>query len=152
MKKYWSVLVLLLAILACKEVYETPPQAMLQATILNSVTKKSLTPKVTLWGAGLDSLWIYETDLNILTLPLNNSDTAYYNLALDSKTGTLTFYYETLLKYASMETGFYYEFKLKKVISNHSRIDSIQITDSLVTKNWHENIILYTRPLSAGTN
>ncbi len=152
MKRFWSVLLFLFMIMACKEVYETPPQALLQASILNSSTKKTMNSTITLFGVGLDSLWLYETDLSTIMFPLNGTDTSKFIIALDSKTDTLTFYYKTIQKYASMETGFYYEFMLKEIKSSHSRIDSIQITDSLVTKSWHENIKLYIRPLSAGTN
>ena len=51
-----------------------------------------------------------------------------------------------------METGFYYEYKLKSVESTHNRIVSIDITDSLVTTKWHENIKLNIRPLPVGGN
>ena len=47
---------------------------------------------------------------------------------------------------------FYYEYKLRNIDFSQNRIDSILITDSLVTKTWHENIKLYIRPLPSGSN
>jgi hypothetical protein len=41
---------------------------------------------------------------------------------------------------------------LKSINYTNNRIDSISITDSLVTKKWNENIKLYLSPLATGNN
>jgi hypothetical protein len=85
-------------------------------------------------------------------LPLSANDTTSFLISFDSHIETVTFIHETYQKYASMESGFYFEFKLRLIDHTKNRIDSIQIIDSLVTTKWHENIKLYIRPLPVGGN
>jgi hypothetical protein len=143
---------ILIAAIACKEVFEAPPQALLKATLLNSTTKKSISSVVTAHGYGVDSILYKDSTLTELILPLSANNKTIFLISFDSTIDTITFTHETSMKYASMETGFYNEFKLKSINFTKSRIDSIQITDSLVTKTWHENIKLYLRPLPSGSN
>ncbi|MDP2335219.1 MAG: DUF6452 family protein [Bacteroidota bacterium] len=150
MKRFLYLISALIFITACKEVFETPPQSLLKASLVNSSTKNALTSSVTVQGTGLDSLWVYETSMTEMMLPLSSNDTTSFLISLDSKIDTVTFLHVTYQKYISMESGFYFEYKLHSIDYSHNRIDSIQIIDSLVTKNWHENIKLYIRPLPAG--
>ncbi|MFY9152471.1 MAG: DUF6452 family protein [Prolixibacteraceae bacterium] len=152
MKRFLYLIIILITIFACKEVFEAPPQALLKATLLNSSTENAMSSDVIVRGLGLDSVWLSEFSIKEFKLPLSTKDTTIFLISLDSKIDTVTFIHETTQKYASMETGFYYDFKLKAIKSTQNRIDSIQIIDSLVTKNWHENIKLYIRTLSAGGN
>lgn len=152
MKRIVYLVFLLIAATACKEVFEAPPQALVEATLLNSTTDATITSVVSVQGVGLDSLFYKETSLSQIILPLSNEDTTSFLISFDSQTDTVRFIHKSTLSYASMETGFYNEYKLLDVDSSHNRIDSIQITDSLVTKTWHENIKLYIRPLSTGSN
>jgi len=152
MKQLLYLICILIVVTACKEVFEVPPQAMIQASFLDSSTKKILKSTVTVQGIGRDSLWVYETNLSAIMLPLSVNDTTSYFISFDSKIDKISFIHTSSIKYASMETGFYYEYKLKTIDYSHNRIDSIQITDSLITTKWHENIKLYIRPLPAGTN
>lgn len=152
MKRFFYLMCILTVVAACKEVFETPPQALLKASLVNSSTKDALTSNVTVLGIGLDSLWVYNTGMKEIMLPLSANDTTSYLVSFDSKIDTITFIHETDQKYISMESGFYFEFKLRSIDYSHNRIDSIQITDSLVTKKWHENIKLYIRPLPVGGN
>lgn len=152
MKRFLQLICILIVISACKEVFDAPPQALLQASLLNSVTKKALTSNVSVLGIGLDSLWIKETSESVIMLPLSSNDTTKLLILFDSHIDTLTFIHETYHKYASMESGFYFEFKLHSIDHTKNRIDSIQIIDSLVTQKLHENIKLYIRPLPVGGN
>ncbi|MBL7972992.1 MAG: hypothetical protein JNL03_15850 [Prolixibacteraceae bacterium] len=152
MKRIIYLIGILIAVTACKEVFEKPPQALLQASFLNSSTKKMLELKVAAIGMGQDSLWISETSLQKILLPLSAKDTTSFIFSFDSKIDTITFFHKTKPTYDSMDTGFYFEFKLDSIDFTQNRIDSIQISDSLVTQNWHENIKLYIRPLPAGSN
>ena len=152
MKRIVYLVFLLIAAIACKEVFEAPPQALVEATLLNSTTDATITSVVSVQGVGLDSLFYKETSLSEVILPLSNEDTTSFLISFDSQTDTVRFIHKATLNYASMETGFYNEYKLLDVDFSHNRIDSIQITDSLVTKTWHENIKLYIRPLSSGSN
>lgn len=146
MKRIAYLILILIAATACKEVFDAPPQSLLQATLLNSTTDKTITSVVTAYGAGLDSLFYKDEKLNEILLPLSPDDTTRFLISFDSEVDTVTFIHETSVKYASMETGFYYEFKLKKIDYTKNRIDAIEIADSLVTKKLHENIKLYIRP------
>ena len=152
MRRYLYLIFFLMIAAACKEVFEAPPQSLLQASLLNSETNKAITPRISVIGAGLDSLWIYQEDLSSFLLPLSQKDTTTFLISFDSYIDTLTFFHETRLKYASMETGFYFDYKLDSIAFTHTRIDSILITDSLITTKWNENIKLYIRPLPAGGN
>ena len=131
---------------ACKETFEAPPKALLKATLLNSSTNTSILPKVTALGIGLDSLFYKDESLSELILPLSPNNTTSFVISFDSTIDTITILHETSMKYASMESGFYNEYKLQNIGFSKNRIDSILITDSLVTKTWHENIKLYIHP------
>jgi len=85
-------------------------------------------------------------------LPMTIKDTTRFIIWLDSKSDSITFVHETTRKYDSMETGFYYEYKLQSVRFTQNRIDSVEIIDSLVTTKWNENIKLYIHPLPAVGN
>ncbi len=111
-----------------------------------------MSPSITLLGVGLDSLLFREESMFDVLLPLTIKDTTRYIIWVDSKSDSITFVHETTQKYASMESGFYYEYKLRSVIFTHNRIDSIKIVDSLVTTKWNENIKLYIHPLSVVSN
>jgi hypothetical protein len=152
MKQFLYLIGILIVVTACKEVYEAPPQAMLQASFYNSTTNKPVSSQATVQGIGLDSLLVYETSINEVLLPLTVKDTTHYIIWFDSKSDFITFIHETTLKYASMESGFYYEYKLRSVGFTQNRIDSVEIIDSLVTTKWHENIKLYIHPLSVSGN
>lgn len=152
MKRFFYLSGILFLLMACEEVYETPPQSLLQVSFLNSETEKDISTKITVWGVGLDYLWVKDTTLQEILLPLSANDTTSYLISFDSVIDTVTFIHETTRKYESMETGLYYEYQLQSIDFTNNRIDSIQITDSLVTKKWNENITLYLRPLSAGGN
>jgi hypothetical protein len=152
MRRFFYLIGILIIAGACKEVYDVPPQAMLQVSFVNSATENKMSSKVTAWGIGTEQLLVKDSVLQGMIFPLSPTDTTVYMISLDSFTDTITFIHETTLKYASMETGFYYEYKLHAINYSNNRIDTIHIVDSLVTKKWHENIKLYLHPLSAGSN
>jgi hypothetical protein len=152
MKRFLIVVLIVLNLAACKEVFEAPPKALLLASFYHSVTKKSIEPEVTLVGVGVDSVLFDQEKASGILLPLAETDTSRFIIWLDSKSDSISLFYKSTLKYESMESGFYYEYKLKSVIFTQNRIDSIEIKDSLVTTKWHENIKLYIRPLPAGSN
>ena len=58
MKRVVYLIFFLIAAVACKEVFEAPPQALLKATLLNSATKNATTSVVTARGIGLDSIFV----------------------------------------------------------------------------------------------
>lgn len=152
MKRFIVPLLILLGIIGCKEVFEAPPQAILLATFYNSTTKAAMSPTVTVQGVGRDSLLFDEEPMFNVLLPLTIKDTTCYMIWLDSKADSITFVHQTTQKLASVETGFYYEYKLLSVAFTQNRIDSIIIADSLVTTQWNENIKLYIQPLPVSSN
>lgn len=152
MKRFFYLVSFLILVSACKEVFEAPPQSLLQASLVNSSTGNALSSTVTVLGIGVDSYLVKDSTLKAILLPLSPTDTTIYQISLDSDTDTITLIHDKIMEYVSMDSGLYYEFVLKSVYSTHNRIDSIQISDSLVTKKWNENIKLYIRPLPAGSN
>ena len=152
MKQFMLLIGILFIASACKEIYELPPQSMLQATITNQTTNLPMTSQVTYKGIGQDSLYVSATSVNLITFPLSTKDTTNFIVSLDSKVDTISFIHTSTQRYGSMETGFYYDYKLNSIKSTHHRILSIDITDSLVTTIWHENIKINILPLPAGGN
>jgi hypothetical protein len=147
MKQIVYLIFILFALSACKEVFEAPPQAFLKANLMNSKTNKTISSMITSQGIGIDSFLYKNVSRDMVLFPLSTKDTSRFLISFDSIIDTITFFHNTSMKYASMESGFYNEFKLVKIGFSRNRIDSILITDSLVTKTWHENIKLYIRPL-----
>jgi len=152
MKRVVYLIVILITAVACKEVFEAPPQALLKAMLLNSTTGEATSSTVSIRGIGLETYLFKDTALSILNLPLSANNKSSFQISFDSKIDTITFIHKDSMKYASMDTGFYNEYKLKSINFTKNRIDSILISDSLVTKTWHENIKIYLRPLPPGGN
>lgn len=152
MKRFFNLILVLIITNSCKEVYDLPPQAFLQASFLNSATKATVTHKVTAWGAGQEYLLVKDSVLQRILLPLSANDTTIFLISFDTKIDTISFIHQTIQKFASMESGFYFEYKLQSIDYTHNQIDSILITDSLVTKKWNENIKLYLSPFAVGGN
>ena len=146
MKQVIYLIILLITATACKEVYEAPPQSLLRATILDSTTGGTTTPTVSVCGIGIEPYLLIDTTLSVLNLPLSANNESGFLITFDSISDTITFTHDTSMKYASMESGFYNEYKLHHIDFSKHRIDSILITDSLVTKTLHENIKLYIHP------
>ncbi|MGE5395866.1 MAG: DUF6452 family protein [Candidatus Saccharibacteria bacterium] len=150
MKQFVYLIGFLLLALACKETFEAPPQSLLVASIYNSKTNKTMSPVATAQGVDNRMVLFGDTTVSSILFPLTFKDTTRYIVWLDATSDSLTFVHQAIKKYDSMETGFYYEYKLLSVRFTSNRIDSVKITDSLVTKKWNENIKLYIHPLPAG--
>lgn len=146
MKRFLYLICILTVAMACKEVFEPPPQALLQATFYNSSTKLAISSLVLAQGVGIDSPVFRDSVRFNMLFPLTIKDTTRYIIWLDSKSDSITFIHETKQKYASMETGFFYEYKLLSVRFTKNKIDSIKIVDPLITTKWNENIKLYIKP------
>jgi hypothetical protein len=152
MKRFVYLIGLLILALACKETFEAPPQSMLVGSFYNSVTNKEISPVTTAQGVDNPVVLWGDTAISKILLPLTFKDTTRYILWLDATSDSLTLVHQAKRKYASVETGFYYEYKLLSVRFTKNRIDSVRITDSLVTKKWNENIKLYIHPLPNSGN
>lgn len=152
MKRFLYLIGFLLLAVSCEEVFEAPPQSFLLASFYNSATNQTMSPVTMVQGVGAEGLLFGDTAISKMLLPLTSRDTTRYVIWLDSTSDSLTFIHETTQKYASVESGFYYEYKLLAVEHTQNRIDSIRIIDSLVTTKWNENINLYIHPLPAGNN
>ena len=152
MKRFVYLIGFLILAMACKETFEAPPQSLLVASIFNSTTDKAMSPVTTAQGVD-NSLFLFgDTAVSKILFPLTFKDTTRYIVWLDATSDSLTFVHQAFKKYDSVETGFYYEYRLLSVRFTQNRIDSVKITDSLVTKNWNENIKLYVHPLPSGSN
>lgn len=152
MKKILYSLFFVAAIVACRDLYDAPPQALLEVKITNVDTLSNRIPKVSVYGVGQDSIWIYQEQTNVFRLPLSVKETTSFVLLLDSIADTLTIKHSNELIFESAESGFYNEYKILDVGHSLNRIDDYEVTDSMVTKNWHENIELYILSLPAGDN
>ena len=137
MKRFIYLTFVLILVNACKEVYEIPPQAFVKAYFLNSSTKAAISQKVTAWGSGQEYLWVKDSLLQKILLPLSSNDTTSFVISFDSKIDTITFIHQTMQKFDSMESGFYFEYKLQSIDYTNNQIDSILISESLVTKKWN---------------
>lgn len=151
MKSIACLVFFLLVATACKEVFDAPPTSRMKASLKNSETKKDTSSVITILALGRDSLFYNQEKASSFILPLSPDQSTAFLITFDGVKDTIIFLHETMIRYASMESGFYNEFKLKQLTTTHHKISSIQITDSLVTNTLHENIKLYIRPLPAGS-
>ncbi|WP_321287269.1 DUF6452 family protein [uncultured Sunxiuqinia sp.] len=145
------ILILVGFAISCDEVYESPPHAFLEVSLENIDSLDASKPKVTVYGIGREDT-IYNETTDLFLLPLSMEETTSFVLLLDSIADTLIITHENELIFESAETGFYNEFKILDVDHTFNRIDSYDVTDSLVTKNWHENIKFYINPLPNNAN
>lgn len=152
MKKPIYSLLLLVWLLACEDNFEEPPQALLEVTIVSTDTLDTSIPLVSAYGVGMDSLWVDQVQASMFRLPLSTQTSSSFVLLLDSIADTLTIFHENELMFESAETGFYHQHKIIDIEHTFNRIDDYEVTDSLVTKNWNENIQLYVNPLPSGNN
>ena len=94
--------------------------------------------------------------LNIVYLPFRNSanETSYVfhytqqDISGDEYNDTLTFGYESLPYFASEECGAMYRYDIKRLDYTRHLIDSVVITDSLITNTDVERIKIYFRTSS----
>lgn len=149
MKRLLYPILFMVAIAACTEVYDSPPQALLEVSIEYSEPDVTSTPKVSVYGLEQDSIWIYQEELTTFRLPLAMHNNSNFVVLLDSVADTLNIFHNNELKYESMESGFYNEHWILDIEHTLHRIDSVVVVDSAVTKNWHENIQLYINTLAA---
>ncbi|WP_339737237.1 DUF6452 family protein [uncultured Sunxiuqinia sp.] len=152
MRKILYSLFLVTAIVACQDLYDAPPQALLEVKLINEDTLSTHVPKVSVYGVDQDSIWIYQVKTDVFRLPLSLEETTSFVLLLDSIADTLTIRHSNELIFESAESGFYHEFKILDVGHSFNQIDDYEVTDSMVTKNWHENIELYIFSLPADDN
>jgi len=152
MRKFTIFLLLISIWVACKDVYDAPPQALLEVNVQYSNPNVNTIPKISAYGVDQDSIWIYQEQTQTFRLPLRPYDFTSFVLLIDSVADTLTIYHKTVLTYESLESGFYNEHWLDSLEFTANRIDSIAVTDSAITKNWHENIKLYIGPIPTVNN
>ena len=152
MKQIAFLILFILVATACKEVFDIPPQSRVKANLLNSKTKETISSVVTIKPVEHDSIFYNAESTATFILPLSPELSTSFQVTFDSVIDTITFYHTATTRYESMESGLYYEYKLKQVSSSLNRIASIQITDSLVTNTLHENIKIYIRPLPTSSN
>ena len=94
--------------------------------------------------------------LNIVYLPFRNSanETSYVfhytqqDISGDEYNDTLTFGYESLPYFASEECGAMYRYDIKRLDYTRHLIDSVVITDSLITNTDVERVKIYFRTSS----
>jgi hypothetical protein len=152
MKKAFYIFFLAFVAIACDESFDAPPKALLEVKLVNVDTLDTSSPLISVYGVGLDSLWIDSVSTNTFRLQLGTGLSSSFVLLLDSIADTLTVYHENELIFESAESGFYYQYKIQDIEHTSHRVDDYEVTDSLVTKNWHENIQLYINPLPADGN
>jgi len=152
MKQLFSAILIFLILAGCKETFDTPPQAQLVVKVSYTSETTSEVPVISAYGAGQDSIWIYQETTSEFNLPLSINESSSFVVLFDSIPDTLTIFHESTLNYESIESGFYYEYWIKNIRHTYNRIDSVVVLDSAVTQFWNENIELYINDLPADTN
>ncbi|PTN08772.1 DUF6452 family protein [Mangrovibacterium marinum] len=151
MKQFFFSIILIVATVACKEVYDTPPESRVQLGLYYTNEDNSDTPLLTTYGLGQDSIWYDAENTDSFLLPLSDAGVSTFVVLIDSVADTLQIQYTPQVTYESMESGFYYTFWIQTVMSTANKIDKIFLTDTLVNENWHENIQLYLNDSTAFT-
>jgi hypothetical protein len=149
MKQLFSIVLVILALIGCDETFDTPPRSVLAALVKYSSGATNVSPVISAYGVGQDSILIKQEQTNEFNLPLSTSESSSFVILFDSIPDTLTVVHENTINYESIESGFYYEYLIKNTSHTYNRIDSIVVLDSAVTHFWNENITLYINDLPA---
>ena len=152
MKHIFQFLILLFIAAACKEVFDRPPQSLVQVGLYGIDTQTALSTLVSIHGLNQDSVWIDGESLSVFQLPLDQSGQAIFVLLMDSVADTITINYSSELAYESMESGFYTTHNIQSFSNTWNKIDSVSVTDTVVISTWHENIQLYLNDSTAVTS
>ncbi len=151
MRHFFSLIMIILAIVACEETFNNPPRSELVARVEFSSGAANPDPFISVYGAGQDSIWISQIQTREFNLPLSTLESTSMVVLFDSIADTLTIVHENTINYESVESGFYYEYWIKNISHTFNRIDSLVVLDSAVTQTWNENIKLYITDLPADT-
>ncbi|MGV8138742.1 MAG: DUF6452 family protein [Mangrovibacterium sp.] len=151
MRHFFSLVMIILAIVACEETFNNPPRSELVARVEFSSGAANPDPFISVYGAGQDSIWISQIQTREFNLPLSTLESTSMVVLFDSIADTLTIVHENTINYESVESGFYYEYWIKNISHTFNRIDSLVVLDSAVTQTWNENIKLYITDLPADT-
>lgn len=151
MKHFFSFIMVIMAVAACEETFDNPPRSELVAQIEFSSGTENPDPYISVYGVGQDSIWISQVQTKEFNLPLSTAESTSLVILLDSIADTLTIVHENTINYESVESGFYYEYRIKNIGHTFNRIDSLIVLDSAVTQTWNENIKLYITDLPADT-
>ena len=151
MKQVFFLLIILMALTTCREIFDTPPQPRLGATIKYS-SGASGSPLISAFSTVVDSIWINAERLSTISLPLNINSTTELIILIDSVADILEFTHDYSINYESMESGFYYTWELSKLAFTTNRIDSILVHNPIVTEKWNENITIYINDLPDDTD
>lgn len=144
MKKIFGYLLFLFIATACEEIYTIPPQSQVQINFYaldeESQTISSKSTLLSIKGLNNDSVWTAATTTSSFVLPLGNSGSDTLVMMMDSLQDLLIINYSPILQYESMDSGFYYEYIIHSVMHSNNKIDAIQLSDSLVIDDAHENL------------
>lgn len=151
MKQFFSLIMIILVIAACEETFDKPPRSELVALVKFSSGAENADPFISVYGVGQDSIWISEVQTKEFNLPLSTLESSSFVVLFDAIADTLTIVHENTINYESVESGFYYEYRIKDIRHTFNRIDSLVVLDSAVTQTWNENITLYITDLPADT-
>lgn len=155
---------LILIVVACKDVFTSPPKAFLNATLRYTDRAKdtALIDNIIVSVVGVDRFdpWIWNDTLirsessakRTVLIPLNDTQNTDYIFVLNNLWDTIRIVADSKLIYESMETGFYPEFKIRSIEHTKHRIDYIEVEDSAVTKEWNENIIININTVAITNN
>lgn len=123
-------------------------ESFLKASFYNYKTKTRLAPdSISLYGVGNENIFLYKKALKVqpALFALNPSvATCKYIIKINNITDTITFTYTNFLHLVSKECGytFYYTLSEKPVFTKNA-IDSLSITNGLITTLNEENIRIY---------
>lgn len=151
MKQFLSMILLILVLAACEETFDTPPRSELVAQIKFSSGTQQDNPVISAYGIEQDSIWISQVQTDEFNLPLSTLESSSFAIIFDEIADTLVISHENTINYESIESGFFYEYRIKDISHTFNRIDSIVVLDSAVTQTWNENIVLYITDLPADT-
>jgi len=127
----------------CDETFELPPSVYSGINFAYSDSSKTTSPIISAYGLGIDSLLVDSVSTKKISLPFSVNDNSAFVLTIDSIIDTLTIYHTNTLTEESIESGFYYEYKITSINFTTNRIDSVAIPDSTVTSIWNENLEIY---------
>lgn len=152
MRTFLYVILVLLLLVACKEVFDVPPQSLMETKLTFSNPEEDNSLPISVKGLEKDSFIIYQEKTDMFRLPLTRDDSTSFVIFFNTIPDTFSIKHDTEVAYESFESGFFTKHKIKEIEYTRNRIDSVAVIDSLVNQFWHENIQIYINTLPIPAN
>ncbi len=122
-------------------------ESLVKADFYNNLNKRLQAPdSLTMYGLNMETNKIYDKNVEIqpAMIPLNTSaDSCVIVIRINGTNDTIKFRYNSYPHLISKECGYTFYHNIEKPVTTLHEIDSIKLTNNLITNINGENIIIY---------